>query len=60
MLRLQKFGRSLNIVVWNLMLSAFQNDVYVWYGMPEHLDAITTISKDMFYCILASKCPSQK
>ena len=29
-------------------------------GMPEHLDAITTISRDMFYCILASKLPSQK
>ena len=28
--------------------------------MPEHLDAITTISKDMFYCILVSKLPSQK
>ena len=27
--------------------------------MPEHLDAITTISRDMFYCILASKLPSQ-
>ena len=28
--------------------------------MPEHLDARTTISKDMFYYILASKLPSQK
>ena len=28
--------------------------------MPEHLDAITTISRDMFYCIIASKFPSQK
>ena len=26
--------------------------------MPEHLDAITTVSRDMFYCILASKPPS--
>ena len=33
------------------MFSAFHYDVYVWYGMPEHLDASTTISKDMFYCI---------
>ena len=36
------------------MFSAFQYDVYVWYGMCEHLDAITTVSEDMFYCILAS------
>ena len=28
--------------------------------MPEHLDAITTITRDMFYCILASKLQSQK
>ena len=42
------------------MFSAFQYDVYVWYGTPEHLDAITTINGDMFYCILASKRPSQK
>ena len=27
--------------------------------MPEHLDARTTISRDMFYCILASKLPLQ-
>ena len=28
--------------------------------MPEHLDARATIKRDMFYCILASKLPSQK
>ena len=28
--------------------------------MPEHLDARKTISRDMFYYILASKLPSQK
>ena len=27
--------------------------------MPEHLDARTTKSRDMFYCILASKLPLQ-
>ena len=27
--------------------------------MPEHLDARTTISRDMFYCTLASKLPLQ-
>ena len=45
------------------MFSVFQCDVYVWYtcNMPEHLDARTTISRDMFYLfILASKLPSQK
>ena len=44
------------------MLSVFQYDVYVWLScsMPEHLDARTTISRHMFYYILASKLPSQK
>ena len=28
--------------------------------MPEHLEARTTISRDMFYYILASKLPSKK
>ena len=28
--------------------------------MPEHLDAITAINRDMFYCILVSKLPSRK
>ena len=28
--------------------------------MPEHLDAITKINRDMFCCILASKPPSKK
>ena len=45
-----KLRRSLNH-----MFSAFQYDVYVWYGMPEHWYAITTatIDRDVFYCILA-------
>ena len=28
--------------------------------MREHLDAITIVCRDMFYCILASKLRSQK
>ena len=28
-------------------------------SIPEHLDARTTISTDIFYCILASKLPPQ-
>ena len=42
------------------MFSVFQYDVYVWSSMPEHLDARTTISMDMFYYILASKLLIQK
>ena len=42
------------------MFSAFQYDIYVYLiGMPEHLDARTTISRNMFYCILTSKLPLQ-
>ena len=37
------------------MISAFHYDLYVWYGMPEHLDARTTISRDIFYCISANQ-----
>ena len=46
-------------VIRKLMFSAFHYNVYVWYGMPEHLHARMTISRDMFYCILASKPPLQ-
>ena len=27
----------------------------IWYGMPEHLDARTTIIRDIFYCISADQ-----
>ena len=37
------------------MFFAFHYDVYVWYGMPEHLDARTTIIRDVFYCISADQ-----
>ena len=46
------------VVIRKTYVSAFHYDAYV-YGMPEHLDARTTISRDVFYCILASKLPLQ-
>ena len=36
------------------MFSAFQYDVYVWYSMSEHLDARTTISRDVYVLLYFS------
>ena len=41
-LRLQTWYKY-ELVVRKLTKSAFQFDVYVRHGMPEHLDAITTV-----------------
>ena len=37
------------------MFSVFHYDVYVSYSMPEHLDARTIRSRDIFYCISADQ-----
>ena len=58
-----KTWQKSELVVRKLKFSAFQYDVYRVYvccSMPEHLEARTTISRDMFYYILASKLPSKK
>ena len=49
-----KLGRSLNNFVRKRMFSAFQYDVYVWYSMSEHLDARTTISRDVYVLLYFS------
>ena len=44
-------------VVRKPMCSVFHYDVYMYvsYSMPEHLNARTTISRDMLYCISANR-----
>ena len=56
----EKLGRSLNLLSENLCF--LHSNVMFMYNvvLPKHLDARTTISRDVFYYILASKLPIQK